>query len=677
MRRRATLTVLAALAPATLLLAAAIWPACSNASTLEFLPCEGHAQLSCANLPVPLDRAGTVPGTIALSVERKLAGTSPSASAMLVLAGGPGQPALPFAEFAAEAMSSALRTRDMLVFDQRGTGSSDPLGCPALERSSATSLSRLLGDCAEEIGPARGAFTSEETVSDIEALRQATGYQKLVLYGTSYGTKVAMEYAERYPQHVEAMVLDSVVPTDGPEPFSIPSFEAVDGVLRELCSEQLCAGITQDPVADLDQLIARLRTRPLGGSVYDGTGHRHDTEMDEQSLFGVLEAGDLNPALRALLPAAIHSSLHGEPDPLLRLQALSEGLIPNIPAGNAANPEEETDEALFVTTTCEEAPFPWQRTAPTATRLAEAIAYLHAQPASAFAPFDAQTALRSSLIEGCDGWPDASAAPPAPSPLPDVPTLILSGAQDLRTPTASAQRVAAAIPGAQLEVVPFTGHSVVGSDLTGCTAKALAEFFSGQPVTPCTGVHDELAPTPVTPRRLSAIAAPAGLHGLAGRTLVAALDTLLDLNRQVIAATLQVDAQLPSGSSFGGLHGGFARLSSSSAQLKGLSFVPGVQLSGSFPVRDGRLLASTIRIGGAKAAAGEIRLGSESRRVTGMLGGRRFDLSLARVRLARGGASAAAAAGGEWPSEPLLLSRLGRAKLRAQRPSAAFALQLR
>ena len=47
------------------------------------------------------------------------------------------------------------------------------------------------------------------------------GYEKLVLYGTSYGTKVALEYAERYPENVEALVLDSVVLPEGPEPFSL------------------------------------------------------------------------------------------------------------------------------------------------------------------------------------------------------------------------------------------------------------------------------------------------------------------------------------------------------------------------------------------------------------------------------------------------------------------------
>jgi hypothetical protein len=62
-------------------------------------------------------------------------------------------------------------------------------------------------------------------------------------------------------------------------------------------------------------------------------------------------------------------------------------------------------------------------------------------------------------------------------------------------------------------------------------------------------------------------------------------------------------------------------------------------------------------VSGAQAAAGQIHLGSSSRRVTGALGGHSFDLSLAKVRLSRAGSD------GEWPAAPLVLSRLGRERL--------------
>ncbi|MCW3019047.1 MAG: alpha/beta hydrolase [Solirubrobacterales bacterium] len=608
-------------------------------------------------MPVPLERSGAVPGTISLSVERKLAGAAPSRDAVVALAGGPGQAALPLGEFIAQAIAPALSSRDLLVFDQRGTGASDPLSCPALEVFSLQSASQLFEECASEIGPARGAFTTEESVQDIEALRQAGGYEKLVLYGTSYGTKVALEYAERYPQHVEALVLDSVVPAEGAEPFEIPTFQAIGGVLGEICANGACAGISSDALADVAKLAAQLRSRPLSGSVYDGSGKRHSSTLDATGLLDVLEAGDLNPALRALLPAAVRSALERDPDPLLRLELLSEGLIPNVPReGASVESAPSVDEALFATTSCEEAPFPWQRGAGRETRLSEALAYLHAQPSSDFYPFDPSIAYTNSLVPDCAGWPDASPAPPSPGALPNVPTLILSGEQDLRTPTAYARRVAALIPDAQLLLVPFTGHSVLGSDLSDCSALAVKAFFAGGvgggQIQPCAPTVNQFAPTPLTPTKLARVHPPATLGGRPGRTLVAVLDTLVDLNRQVIAATLQADAELPSGSSFGGLRGGYARLTSSAATLHDFAFVPGVRLTATFPVKNRQLQTANIRVSGKDASSGTVRFGASSQQITGMLGGRRFDVRLAKVKLASVAAS-------EWPSRTTIGKLLG------------------
>jgi hypothetical protein len=301
---------------------------------------------------------------------------------------------------------------------------------------------------------------------------------------------------------------------------------------------------------------------------------------------------------------------------------------------------------LFITTSCEETPFPWQRTSTASTRLAEALGSLHALPSSDFYPFDTSTAWTNSLLRVCASWPDASAPPPALGALPSVPTLILSGAQDLRTPPSGAQAVAALIPGAQLLLVPYTGHSVLGSDFSGCADAAVVAFFAGTAIQQCTSTTNIFAPTPVAPRKLAYLHAPAGLHGKPGRTLTAVLDAILDLDRQVVSATLQAEQELPSGSSFGGLRGGSAKLTSSAAILRRFSFVSGVALSGSFPIKNHQLQPATIRISGASAARGTVRL-STNKRVTGTLGGKRFDVRLATVKLSRAGD---ASGGGEWPA---------------------------
>jgi pimeloyl-ACP methyl ester carboxylesterase len=622
-------------------------------AVLPFTPCANQTGFSCASLAVPLDRTGKAPGTIALALERKAASTAQTQSAVIALAGGPGQAANPLGEELATAIAPALSTRDLLVFDQRGTGKSNPLSCPvfgnvaALEKATESTIGPLIELCALQIGQARGSFTTEESVEDIEAIRHAAGYKKLVLYGTSYGTKVALEYAERYPQHVESLVLDSVVPSNGPEAFELDRFEAISPALTELCSNHACAGITTSPLADMAKLIAKLHKHTLSGSAFDGAGKRHSVSFGELDLLDILEAGDLNPALRALLPAAVQSALKGDPDPLLRLNLIAEGLVPSVPIRpeSERTSDEEENNALFLATSCEETLFPWQRAAPTATRFTEATTALRAVPVTAFYPFDANAALAGSLVPVCDAWPAAAAAPLAQSPLPNVPTLILSGEQDLRTPTSGAKGVAALIPDAQLLVVPYTGHSVLGSDFSGCAQAAVGAFFAGTPVQPCSAATvNTFAPTPIAPRKLAYVRAPVGLHGKPGRTLTAVLDAVVDLDRQVVAATLQAEQELPSGSSFGGLRGGYAKLTATAAVLKGFSFVTGVGLTGTFPVKDHELQPATIRISGASAAAGFVRL-SADKRVTGELGGKRFSVSLAKVKLSRAGN-----AGGEWSS---------------------------
>jgi pimeloyl-ACP methyl ester carboxylesterase len=623
------------------------------ASALTFAQCPSGAGLSCATLSVPLDRSGAVGGTVALSVERLQARATPSPTAVVSLAGGPGQAAIPLARATAKAIAPALDTRDLLVPDQRGTGSSGPLACSALEGAElVATIGQAFERCAQQIGQKRGSYTTQESVADIEALRQAAGYGKLVLFGVSYGTKVALEYAERYPQNVEALVLDSVVPSDKSDPFSVGMFAAMKPAFEELCSAHACASISSDPLGDLSRLATRLSRHALSGYVYDGSGNRRRSTLSDVDLLNLIGAGDLNPTLRALLPASVESALRGDPNPLLRLNLLSEGLIPNLPgtplessgSGPRGAPSTGTplassdgiDEALFVDTTCEETSLPWQRSAPPQTRIAEGLGALHALPQSDFYPFDASAAWANSVLPGCARWPNVAPPPPPAGPLPSAPTLILSGAQDLRTPTSGAESVAARIPGAQLVVVPYTGHSVLGTDFGRCAQTALKTFFSSGTAQRCGKTHNPFGPTPITPTKLELVKAVGGLAGRPGSTLAVVLETILDLERQVVGATLQADQELPSGSSFGGLRGGFARITPSSLSLHRLSFVNGVELTGRFAVVNGHLHPAYVRVEGSQAARGTVRIGT-STRVSGTLSGVHFNVSLAKVRIAAAG----------------------------------------
>ena len=100
-----------------------------------------------------------------------------------------------------------------------GTGDSGPLDCSGVSGWLRTLSS--VATCARELGQGRGSYRTADSVADIEALRVAGGYQRLVLYGVSYGTAVALAYAATYPDHVERLVLDSVVDPQENDPFDL------------------------------------------------------------------------------------------------------------------------------------------------------------------------------------------------------------------------------------------------------------------------------------------------------------------------------------------------------------------------------------------------------------------------------------------------------------------------
>jgi pimeloyl-ACP methyl ester carboxylesterase len=586
-------------------------------------PCGSSNALACAHLTVPLDPSGATPGTITLALRRHRAPVGEASSAVIALAGGPGQSAIPFAEDFAETLGPLLDTRDLIVFDQRGTGRSHPLSCHGFEAPGAyRSAGQLVTACAEQIGPERAFYTTPDTVADIEAIRRAGGYEKLVLYGTSYGTKVAEEYAQEYPSHVEALVLDSVVPPTGPEPLDRSTFEAVPRILRQLCAYHECAHITPNPVGDLARLVWRMNHGPLRGRYIGDHGHPYPVLISANELINVLLAGDFDPILRAELPAAVRAAADGDTAALARLLVRA--------LGGESDEGEGIDVPLYLATTCEEQDFPWSRTVSPHERLAQVAAAIGALPAGSIAPFAPANVLQLSDAPECAFWPFATPAPPAvPATMPDVPTLIFSGADDLRTPTANARALAAQIPGSHVVVVPNTGHSVLGTEPTHCARKALLAMFAGGSIAPCpAGPPSPFErPTPLPPERLADVSPARGYHGRAGRTLQAVRLTLADFSRELLLQLLETaggaggsSALSLSSLSSGGLHAGWVQLSKGGVRFHGYSYVPGVTVSGAVKAE-----SVVLRIGGSAAAHGTLRLGAR-KALVGTLGGQHVHL---------------------------------------------------
>jgi pimeloyl-ACP methyl ester carboxylesterase len=134
------------------------------------------------------------------------------------LDGGPGGAATEDYPAIAPALMPLTEQRDILLLDQRGTGSSHPLTCPEDQdrtreiSDSSEALKRCLAAVREHADPR--FYTTSIAVQDLEAVRHALGSPALDLVAVSYGTRLAQQYAARHPQAVRSVILDSAVPNE-------------------------------------------------------------------------------------------------------------------------------------------------------------------------------------------------------------------------------------------------------------------------------------------------------------------------------------------------------------------------------------------------------------------------------------------------------------------------------
>jgi pimeloyl-ACP methyl ester carboxylesterase len=503
------------LLPALLLAALAAAPSPAAAAT-RFRACPDSDKWLCATVTVPLDRSGKVPGNVHLVAER-LRSRSGAKTAVMGFPGGPGAATLTGRTGWLHDLGPSLGGRDLLLFDQRGTGRSDYLECGAYlglvpvltvtRLASAKSIQR----CATKLGPQRAFYTTRETVEDIEAVRQAAGVDKLVLVGVSYGTRTALAYAAAHPDHVERLILDSVVPPEGVSPYLLDTLRAVPRVLGELCRGGGCDGITSNPVEDLHTLLGHLAAKPLRlHRPIDFFGCRFRPAITRSSVLDTLVAGDLeDPLLRASIPSAIKAAMADDAEPLAifgvgqnsyrLIQCILNRILDEHRSARDQLPGDQGDsQAVYIATLCGDGPLPWMTDTPVTTRRRVAEDGLAQIPDDGFGPFDRATALASETLNICKFWPEAGQGL-LPASLPTAPSLILSGEDDLRTPMEQAKTVADGIPGSQFLAIPDHGHSLIGS--SPCAGRALMRFMAGETVSPC-HVSAQHSPKPLTPAQV-------------------------------------------------------------------------------------------------------------------------------------------------------------------------------
>ncbi|HET9631330.1 MAG TPA: alpha/beta hydrolase [Terrabacter sp.] len=192
--------------------------------------------LECADLRVPLDHAAPDPAKdLTIKVARvKALDQSKRLGSLLVNPGGPGASGVAYVRNGAETIGGpqVRRYYDLVGFDPRGVGGSDPIDClgdkaldrflatdptpdtPAEEQAWLAQSKDMAAGCQAASPDLVKHLSTADAARDLDILRAAVGDPQLNYLGKSYGTFLGSTYADLFPKRVGRMVLDGVVPPD-------------------------------------------------------------------------------------------------------------------------------------------------------------------------------------------------------------------------------------------------------------------------------------------------------------------------------------------------------------------------------------------------------------------------------------------------------------------------------
>ncbi len=573
-----------------------------------FTPCAPNG-LECATLTVPLDYSGQTPGQLSLHVEELPAAGTPR-GVMLMLAGGPGQASAETFDLTNEGAywQSYFPGYTLVTYDDRGTGQSGALSCDP---------NGTIDACGNAIA-GRAFYTTRDHAEDIESVRVALGVDKLAVYGVSYGTKHAVAYALAHPDHVERLLLDSELLPQR-DFFGLASLQTIPTSIDRICAGNLCPTLPHGVGEEFASYANKVQVSPISVDVTATPPTPTTIKLNGDELVSLAYESDLSSGVSSQLPAAVDAAERGWTLPLARLAAL-DGIVQQATS-------DDIDTALYYATTCGDGPFPWGPTDPVETRISDLASAIGALPAGATGLFGSWAVFDSAAI-GCAFWPAPSGgAALGAGPLPDVPTLVLSGDRDIRTPTSSAVQIASLFPQGHVLVVPGSGHAVL--ERSACATAAVQGWLDGvTPPASCPRILLGVPPLARWRRTVAATPPAPRVAGLPGRTLAALVQTLHDAE----------DAWLLSRQStttVTGLVGGkLVPDALKTLHLQGYSSVGGLAVSGTIvlrlastgqPVIPLAAASGTLTVTGSGDSHGVVK--ASGNRLTGKLGGRKISAS--------------------------------------------------
>jgi pimeloyl-ACP methyl ester carboxylesterase len=375
----------------------------------------------CGTLSVPEDHSAPHGRQLALSVVvLGRSGSGERREPIFVLAGGPGQAATSLLRWAAAAFQSVRRTRDIVLMDQRGSGGPGRLDCTLAPR---TFFVPADGErCVARLSQSAtlSLYGTESFVEDLELARKALGYDRIVVYGASYGTRAAYVYARRYTGTVRAVVLTAPAPMSMRilDSFAEDGRRALDAVVADCLADSACSRAFPHLGDDVDQFRATVSDsyRVLGLQLLQ---YSTATAVHIPGLISRAAAGDTAPLDSAI--ARVREQLAGQLALGLHLSVIC---AEDLPFGETSQP----------------------------------------------------SALRQQYLRACRGWPKPAVSPRFRDPVRlALPALILVGEWDPVTSPRWASAAAEQFSASQVVTLPRTAH--VPDGLEACMGELITRFL--------------------------------------------------------------------------------------------------------------------------------------------------------------------------------------------------------
>ncbi len=450
----------------------------ATGASLRPASCEASGvQGQCYWATVPEDRTGASTRALDLWVVVTPARGGSSAEPVVFFPGGPGQATTDLIGFSQRLYEKTLERRDAVYIGQRGTGRSHSIDCePPADQGPERYFGRLFD--LEQVAQCHAAALERSTpglyntpryVEDVADVLDALGYERVVLWGGSGGTRTAQGFLRAHPERVAAVALLGTAPLDltMPLPFSRFVDRAWQRVVDDCSAQTNCAAAFPDLQQDLETIRRRLEAGPVPTQV---RGPGATVTVD-------LTSGDFGYALRGML--------------------YSSARITRLPAA-VAHAARTGDLSVFANAH-------YQRSAALLGGHGLSLGVHLSAYCSEDIPFIREERVREEtggtllgryLVEqyaaACEGWPvDPVPATWRNTVQSDVPVLLVSGYFDPSTPDLAADSVRKGLPNSHHLVVRDAGHDA-GS---GCAAQVIDHFLAEA------SLEDLPAPCPSEPPR--------------------------------------------------------------------------------------------------------------------------------------------------------------------------------